>query len=64
MANERKKATFLLNTFSIAFIVSCRRVEVNFDTIGLGAITIPLHGGVELDLSVELESGGLEYEVS
>ena len=60
MNAKRQLFSFLL----LAFIVSCRRVEVNFDTIGLGAITIPLHGGVVLDLSVELESGGLEYEVS
>ena len=44
--------------------MSCRRVAVNFDSVGAETITIPVYGGVELDLSVELESGGLEYEVS
>ena len=43
--------------------MSCRAVAVNFNSVGDDTITIPLHGGVELDLSVELESGGLEYEV-
>ena len=69
MANENEckdsseGATFRNDVFN-SITVSCRRVAVNFSSIGLEAITIPLHGGVKLNLSVELESGGLEYEVS